>query len=152
MKMHVGGQWIGKEDVIEVLNPFDGAVVDTVPRAGTDDVTEAIDTAVRGAEVMRRMPAFERYELLHKAADLMTERLDDLGRTITLEEGKILPEGMGEAARAQETITLSAEEAKRLTGRDPRPERRIQRRRQVRLHPAGALRRGGGDHALQLSL
>ncbi len=116
MKMHVGGQWIGKEDEIEVLNPFDGSVVDTVPRAGAGDVTEAIETAVRGAEIMRRMPAFERYELLHKAADLMTERLDDLGRTITLEEGKILPEGMGEAARAQETITLSAEEAKRLTG------------------------------------
>ena len=116
MKMHVGGQWIGAEDEIEVLNPFDGTVVDTVPRAGTDDVTEAIDTAVRGAEVMRQMPAFERYELLHRAADLMTERLDDLGRTITLEEGKILTEGMGEAARAQETITLSAEEAKRLTG------------------------------------
>ena len=116
MKMHVGGQWIAKTEEIEVLNPFDGSVVDTVPRAGTDDVAEAIDTAVRGAEIMRRMPAFERYELLHRAADLMTERLDDLGRTITLEEGKILAEGLGEAARAQETITLSAEEAKRLTG------------------------------------
>ena len=116
MKMHVGGQWIGKTEEIEVLNPFDGSVVDTVPRAGPDDVTEAIDSAVLGAEVMRRMPAFERYELLHRAADLMTERLDELGRTITLEEGKILSEGLGEAARAQETIILSAEEAKRLTG------------------------------------
>ncbi len=116
MKMHVGGQWIGAEDEIEVLNPFDGSIVDTVPKAGTDDVAEAIGTAVRGAEIMRRMPAFERYQLLHRAADLMTERLDDLGRTITLEEGKILSEGMGEAARAQETIILSAEEAKRLTG------------------------------------
>ena len=116
MKMHVGGQWTGAEDEIEVLNPFDGSVVDTVPRAGTVDVAEAIDTAVRGAEIMRQMPAFERYELLHRAADLMAERLHELGRTITLEEGKILSEGMGEASRAQETITLSAEEAKRLTG------------------------------------
>ena len=116
MKMHVGGQWTGAEDEIEVLNPFDGSVVDTVPRAGAGDVAEAIDTAVRGAEIMRRMPAFERYELLHRAADLMTGRLHELGRTITLEEGKILSEGMGEASRAQETITLSAEEAKRLTG------------------------------------
>ena len=116
MKMHVGGQWTGAEDEIEVLNPFDGSVVDTVPRAGTVDVAEAIDTAVRGAEIMRQMPAFERYELLHRAADLMAERLHELGRTITLEEGKILSEGMGEASRAHETITLSAEEAKRLTG------------------------------------
>jgi glyceraldehyde-3-phosphate dehydrogenase (NADP+) len=116
MKMHVGGKWIDTDDTIEVVNPFDGSVIDTVPKATPQTVTDAVESAVRGAEIMRRMPAYERYELMHKAADLMLERLDDLGRTITLEEGKILPEGMGEAARAQETITLSAEEAKRLTG------------------------------------
>ena len=65
---------------------------------------------------MAQMSAYERYEIIHKASDIMLERLDDLGRTITLEEGKVLAEGMGEAARAQETIVLSAEEAKRLTG------------------------------------
>ena len=65
---------------------------------------------------MAALSAFQRYEIIHRAADIMLERLDDLGRTITLEEGKVLAEGLGEAARAQETIVLSAEEAKRLTG------------------------------------
>ena len=116
MKMHVGGKWIDKEDRIEVLNPFDGSVVDTVPKADANDVDTAIATAVEGARIMAAMPAYERYQILHKAADLMTERLEDLGRTITLEEGKVIAEGRGEAARAMETITLSAEEAKRLTG------------------------------------
>ncbi|MCH7735420.1 MAG: aldehyde dehydrogenase family protein, partial [Chloroflexi bacterium] len=97
-------------------NPFDGSVIDTVPRGDAADVDEAIATAVRGARIMADMPAYERYVILHKASEIMRERLEDLGRTITLEEGKILAEGMGEAARAQETIVLCAEEAKRITG------------------------------------
>ena len=116
MKMHICGGWVDKEDKIEVHNPFDGSVVDTIPRADSDDVERTLATAVRGAKIMAAIPGYERYQILHKAAELMTERLEDLGRTITLEEGKIISEGRGEAARAVETITLSAEEAKRLTG------------------------------------
>ena len=116
MKMYIAGEWIDKADTMDVVNPYDGSVVDTVPRGDAADINRAIDSAQRGAKVMAAMSAFERYQIIHKAADLMLARLDDLGRTITLEEGKILAEGMGEAARAQETIVLAAEEAKRLTG------------------------------------
>jgi glyceraldehyde-3-phosphate dehydrogenase (NADP+) len=114
--MHVGDKWIDKDDKIDVVNPFDGSVVDTVPRGKGTDVDAAMAAAERGARIMADMPAYERYRLLHRAAEIMTERLEDLGRTITLEEGKVIAEGMGEAARAQETMELSAEEAKRLTG------------------------------------
>ena len=116
MRMHIGGRWVDKDDKIEVRNPFDGSVVDTVPRGDGEDVKEAIDTAVRGAGIMAAIPAYERYRMLHKAAELMEQRLDDLGRTVTLEEGKVLTEGLGEASRAVETMTLAAEESKRLSG------------------------------------
>ena len=116
MKMYIAGEWIDKAETMDVINPYDGSVVDTVPRGTAADIDRAIDSAERGAKVMAAMSAYERYEIIHRAADLMLERLDDLGRTITLEEGKVLAEGMGEASRAQETIVLSAEEAKRLTG------------------------------------
>lgn len=116
MKMYIGGEWVDRETKIEVLNPFDQSVVDTIPSATASDVEAAITSAERGAVVMANMPAYERYKILHRAAELMTDRIDDLGRTITLEEGKVLAEGLGEAARAQETIELAAEEAKRLTG------------------------------------
>mgnify|MGYP005639965831 FL=1 len=116
MKMFIGGEWTDRDDKLDVLNPFDGSVVDTVPKATPEDVARAVATAEQGAAIMRDMPAYERYQILHRASRIMEERLDDLGRTITLEEGKILPEGLGEAARSLETITLSAEEAKRLTG------------------------------------
>ena len=116
MKMFIGGEWVDRDTKIDVLNPFDQSVIDTIPSATSKDIEDAISSAERGAVVMANMPAYERYKILHRAAEIMTERLDDLGRTITLEEGKVLAEGLGEAARAQETIELAAEEAKRLTG------------------------------------
>ena len=116
MRMHIGGEWIDKSEKIEVLHPFDGSVVDTIPKGDLNDVEKAIDTAERGAKIMAKMTGYERYEILHKVAELMVERTEELARTITLEEGKILAEARVEASRASEIIMLSAEEAKRLYG------------------------------------
>ena len=116
MKMYIGGKWLDKPETIPVLNPFDQSVIDTVPRGTSADVEAAITSAVRGAAVMAKLPAYERYSILRRAADLMAERLEDLGQTITKEEGKVIAEGRGEVGRAIQTITLSAEEAKRLHG------------------------------------
>lgn len=114
--MHVGTDWIDKPEVIEVHNPYDNRVLDTVPQSDFNDVDTAIATAVRGAEIMGKMAGYERYRLLHRAAVLIEERVEDLALTITLEEGKILTEATLEARRAAEIINLSAEEAKRIYG------------------------------------
>jgi acyl-CoA reductase-like NAD-dependent aldehyde dehydrogenase len=116
MKMYIGGEWVDGEGAIDVVNPYDGSVVDTVPKAGDADVERALASAARGAKVMAALSGYERYEILRKASDLMQERIEDFGRTITLEEGKVIAEGRGEAGRAIETMTLSGEEAKRLYG------------------------------------
>ena len=116
MKMHVGGQWVDKSEKIEVLNPFSGSVIDTIPRANQQDVETALKTAERGAEIMAKMTGYERYEIIHKVSEIMTERVEELAQTITLEEGKILAEATMEASRAAEIVALSAEEAKRLSG------------------------------------
>ena len=115
MKMYVGTEWVDKPKTIPVLNPYDGSQIDTVPKADADDVERTLAAAVRGAQAMRRLSGYERYRILRKAADLMTQRAEDLARTITLEEGKILAEARIETSRATEIITLSAEEAKRLS-------------------------------------
>lgn len=107
---------VDKSQKIEVLSPFDGSVVDTIPRGDHDDIEIALKTAERGAKIMAKMTGYERYEILHKVSELMTERVEELARTITLEEGKILAEATIEAGRAAEIIVLSAEEAKRLYG------------------------------------
>ncbi|NKB71842.1 MAG: aldehyde dehydrogenase family protein [Candidatus Latescibacteria bacterium] len=116
MKMYINGAWVDRDEKIEVIRSYDGSVVDTVPRGTAADVDAAVESAVRGAKAMAQLTGYQRYQILMKAAQLMEERLEDLGRTVTLEMGKILAEGMGEAERALETIVLSAEEAKRLYG------------------------------------
>jgi acyl-CoA reductase-like NAD-dependent aldehyde dehydrogenase len=116
MRMYVAGQWVDKPQTIPVQNPYDKTVVDTVPRADRGDVERALESAVRGARAMARLSGHDRHRILHKAAELMAARQEDLGRTISLEEGKILAEGRLEANRAVETILGSAEEAKRLHG------------------------------------
>ena len=116
MKMYLGGGWIDKDDKIPVINPYDNSVVDTVPRAGLDDVEAALASAARGAKVMAKVPGYQRFEMLRKAADLLEERTEEFGRTITMEEGKVISEGRMEVGRAVQTISLSGEEAKRLYG------------------------------------
>ena len=116
VKMYVGGNWVTNGKTQPVRNPFDGSVFDTVPVATIDQVNLAVESAQRGAAAMRRLPAYDRYSILHRAAELLRERREEFAQTITGEEGKIIAEARTEVDRAIQTITLSAEEAKRLYG------------------------------------
>ncbi|MFQ5896948.1 MAG: aldehyde dehydrogenase family protein [Candidatus Methylomirabilia bacterium] len=116
MKMYVAGQWIDKPQKIGVVNPYDNSVIDTVPRADLGDVDRALASAERGAKAMAQLSGHERWKILTKAAQLIDSRREELGRLISMEEGKVIGEGRGEAGRAVETIMGSAEEAKRIHG------------------------------------
>jgi len=116
MKMYVAGQWIDKDEKIEVRNSYDGSVIDVVPRADRADIERALQSAERGARAMAKLSSYERWKILHRAADLLSARAEELGTLISKEEGKILAEGRVEALRAVDTIMESAEEAKRVHG------------------------------------
>jgi glyceraldehyde-3-phosphate dehydrogenase (NADP+) len=116
MKLHFQSAWRDTGRVLDVRNPFDDSLVEQVPLASAADVDAALAGLEAGAKVMRRLTGHQRYEILRKAADLMTERSEDLARTISSEAGKILAEGRMEVSRARETIVVSAEEAKRVCG------------------------------------
>jgi len=116
MKMCIGGEWVDKPRQMEVLHPFDNSVVDHVPHGDAADAERAVTAALRGAKVMARLPAWERSQILQRAAERIEARTEELGRTITLEVGKILAEGRFEVGRAVQTLRLSAEEARRIHG------------------------------------
>ena len=116
MKIFLEGRWIDKPTRIEVKNPFDNSIIDTVPKADSGDVEAALAYAERGAKVMAKISGYERWKILRTAADIMATRNEELGQTISKEEGKVIAEGRGEAHRAVETIMGSAEEAKRIHG------------------------------------
>jgi acyl-CoA reductase-like NAD-dependent aldehyde dehydrogenase len=116
VKIFLAGNWVDKPKKLEVKNPFDNSVIDTVPRADSEDLEKALAFAERGAKVMAKLSSYDRWKILRKAADLIAARNEELGQTISKEEGKVIAEGRGEASRAVETIMGSAEEAKRIHG------------------------------------
>jgi glyceraldehyde-3-phosphate dehydrogenase (NADP+) len=116
MRMFLAGEWQDRDTAIEVTNPYNGTVVDTVPRGTAGDVDRALAVLVDGARVMRQMPSADRCRILRSAVEQLRERAEEFALTITLEEGKILAESRLEVSRAAETLEVSAEEAKRITG------------------------------------
>jgi glyceraldehyde-3-phosphate dehydrogenase (NADP+) len=116
MKIFLAGNWVDKPKKLEVKNPYDDSVIDSVPKADAADLEKALAFAERGAKVMAKLSSYERWKILRKAADLMAARNEELGQIISKEEGKIIAEGRGEASRAVETMMGSAEEAKRIHG------------------------------------
>ena len=83
------------------INPANiDEVVGNFQASNEADVEEACAAAVAAQEEWAAMPATKRGEYLFKAADLLTEKLTQLGEEMTREEGKTLPEATGEVTRA----------------------------------------------------
>jgi glyceraldehyde-3-phosphate dehydrogenase (NADP+) len=116
MKMLLAGEWVDRSETIDVLDPFDDALVETVPSATHDDVETALAAAFAARETARRLTTFERSRILLGAATIVRDNLEDFARTIAREGSKTITEARKEAGRTVNTLTVSAEEAKRLTG------------------------------------
>jgi acyl-CoA reductase-like NAD-dependent aldehyde dehydrogenase len=116
MRMYLGGEWVDRDQSVEVLNPYSGQPIDTVPRAGIEDIDLAVKSAERGFQQMQQLSALDRYEFLMKAVALTNERKEDIASTLSAEEGKTINEARTEVDRCVQTLTWSAEEAKRLRG------------------------------------
>ena len=116
MKMLLAGQWVNREKTIEVRDPYDDALIDTVPSATAADVETALAAADAARATARSMTTYERSQILLKTAAIVAENLEDFAVTIAREGSKTIREARGEARRCVNTLTISGEEAKRLLG------------------------------------
>jgi glyceraldehyde-3-phosphate dehydrogenase (NADP+) len=116
MRMYVAGEWREAAAEDEIRSPWSGEVVDTVPRGSAADAGDALRCAVQGAVTMRGLSAYDRSEILNRAADLIDEAAEELARTISAEEGKPLSEALGEARRTPALFRLAASEGARMHG------------------------------------
>lgn len=112
----IDGQWVGGEgDRIEIFDKYKLAPFATVTEASFEQTVLALDTASKAFQ--QGVPvAFERGEILDKAAGLMEARLDDFVQTMQAEVGFPASDATNELKRCIQTLKLSAEEARRLTG------------------------------------
>jgi len=117
--LHVNGEWrparSGK--TIDVLNPATEEVIGTVAHAERSDLDEALAAADRGFATWKKVPAFERYKLMRKAAEIFRSRAEETARLLTLEQGKPLAEARIEVMAAADIIDWFAEEGRRAYGR-----------------------------------
>jgi glyceraldehyde-3-phosphate dehydrogenase (NADP+) len=112
--MLIGSEWVSRDDVLEVVNPFDGRLVDTVPRGRAGDVTDAVSAAAQAAG--GPWPAHARYDVLTRAAARIEADLEGYARTIALEGSKTIREARREPVRCVTLLRLAAEEGRRLAG------------------------------------
>jgi acyl-CoA reductase-like NAD-dependent aldehyde dehydrogenase len=116
MKMYVNSQWVDSPTMIPVVAPYSGEIVDTVPAATPDQIEQVLAAAEKAALAMAKLTAYERNQILQKAADLITANVEDLARTVSLESGKPLGESRGEAGRIADLLRLSAYEGTQMRG------------------------------------
>ena len=99
-----------------VLDPADGSVIESLESAGPQDAIAAVDAAAGAASDWAASPPRERAEILRRAYDLMTSRLDEIAGAIVREMGKPVVEARGEARYAAEFLRWFSEEAVRANG------------------------------------
>lgn len=98
------------------MSPFDGTVVGSVPVHGLADVAATLTSAEGGAARWRATPAYERMQVLFRAAELADERAAETARLISAESGKTITEATAESARSGDIIRLAAFEGAHLYG------------------------------------
>ncbi|WP_081157804.1 NAD-dependent succinate-semialdehyde dehydrogenase [Ensifer aridi] len=136
-RLYIGGIWRdGSKERLPILNPATDELIGTVANAGRDNLDEALATAATGFTAWSRFSAFERAGLLHKAAQLLRERVEKIATIMTLEQGKPLAESTAETLAAADMIDWFAEEARRAYGRVV-PSRFVNVRQIVVREPVG---------------
>jgi alpha-ketoglutaric semialdehyde dehydrogenase len=116
-KNFVGGEWIDGTGITRNINPSNtDDVVGEYARADKAQTQAAIAAAKAAFPAWSRSTPQERYEALNRISAEILARKEELGRLLAREEGKTLPEGIGEVARAGQIFAFFAGEALRLTG------------------------------------
>ena len=117
LKMFVGGRWVDSESeaTFEAISPATGQVIATLPKGTRADAARAVEAAHRARAAMAGLGAFERAALLHRVADVMESRREELARWLSLDQGKpYKAEALGEVGEAIEYFRIAAEDIKRL--------------------------------------
>lgn len=137
--LFIDGQWrrTGSAGAGEdVVNPADESVLGRLPHAGDGDLDDAVAAARKGLEAWRKSSAEDRAGIMHRAADLLQQRAQDLSRFMTLEQGKPLAESAGEWARVLETLQWNADAALRIASKSY-PARAGGLKQETRPEPVG---------------
>lgn len=113
----IGGEWVASTTASRNINPSDlSDVVGDYAQADAAQTAAAIDAAAAAFPAWAAASPQRRSDILDAAGSAILARKDELGRLLSREEGKTLPEGVGEVTRAGQIFKYFAGEALRLSG------------------------------------
>jgi aldehyde dehydrogenase (NAD+) len=130
------GEWGGGGAVIEKISPIDGRVIGRVRTASADDYERAITRAQEAFLKWRITPAPVRGETVRQLGNALREAKRDLGTLVTMEAGKILPEGEGEVQEMIDICDFAVGQSRMLYGLTIQSERKFHRLME-QWHPLG---------------
>jgi succinate-semialdehyde dehydrogenase/glutarate-semialdehyde dehydrogenase len=114
--LYIDGAWREGARSEPYINPANEEVIGRVHHASKTDLEQALAAAEKGFAAWRKVSAFERCKIMRKAADIVRSRIDEIARTLTLEQGKPLAEAKGEPSNGADLIDWFAEEGRRTYG------------------------------------
>jgi putative phosphonoacetaldehyde dehydrogenase len=104
--MRIAGKRVETDSRIEVLNPYNGAVVGTVPAARPEHVREAF---AKAKAFKPKLTRYERQQILRKTADLLAARKEEFAKIITAESGLCWKDSLYEAGRAYDVYSFAGQ-------------------------------------------
>ncbi len=118
MKMLINGKPTpsGTGAVLNVTNPYDGSLLDTVPSATREDVELAVAGAVEAQKAWSKVPVMDRSEVIKRFVALLDRDKEELAQTLTAEMGKPILAARGEVECARDTFLSFAEKARHIYG------------------------------------
>ncbi|MGI9154890.1 MAG: aldehyde dehydrogenase family protein, partial [Rubrivivax sp.] len=140
LSLYIDGEFIhgGGRKEQDILNPATNEVIGQLPHATKEDLDRALAAAARAFESWKKSSPMERSKILRKVAELARERAQDIGRGITMDQGKPLAESTGEVVACSEHAEWHAEECRRIYGRVI-PSRNHAVRQTVLREPVGVV-------------
>jgi len=115
-KLLIANEWVDAAETITVRSPHSGEVVGEVAKAGPAEMERAVQAAVQGFEATKKLSSLRRSEILSRVAAGLSQRKEEMARTITSENAKTIKLSRGEVDRGIATFVIAAEEAKRIGG------------------------------------
>jgi succinate-semialdehyde dehydrogenase/glutarate-semialdehyde dehydrogenase len=119
LKLFIAGEWTEGtgEDHYEVRSPVTGEHIYSVPKASQADIDRAVIAGREATDQMRHWTAFERAELCLRVYELWQDRVEDVAKILTLEQGKPFhEESLDDIEESGDYFQIAAEDVKRLSG------------------------------------
>ena len=118
MKNLIGSNWCDSSNgrVIEVFNPANGQLIDTIPNSSLEDVENCVQAAKEAQKIWEKYSIHKRGEILYKFRDLVRQNKDYLAKLLSDETGKPIKEAIAEISNVEISVPAFVEQSRHMYG------------------------------------